>query len=39
VNGTAIVESIPHTRDSGWIGLVSFGGPVTFSNVNLQLGE
>lgn len=39
VNGTAIVESIPHTRDNGWIGLVSFSGPVTFSNVNLQLGE
>lgn len=39
VNGEMLVESIPLERASGWIGLVSFGGPVTFDNVSLQLGQ
>ncbi|GAB4530057.1 MAG: hypothetical protein OHK0046_50400 [Anaerolineae bacterium] len=39
VNGNPVVEAIPIQRSAGWIGLVSFSGPVTFSNVNLQLGQ
>jgi hypothetical protein len=39
VNGETIVEAIPIQRSSGWIGLISFSGPVTFSNVSLKLGE
>jgi len=39
LNGVTIVEAIPLERSSGWIGLVSFSGPVVFNNVNLQLGE
>jgi len=39
VNDETLVESIPLERSDGWIGLVSFSGPVQFSNVNLQLGE
>lgn len=39
VNGETLVESIPLKRSNGWIGLVSFSGPVQFSNLSLQLGE
>ncbi|QPC84958.1 hypothetical protein G4Y79_11485 [Phototrophicus methaneseepsis] len=39
VNGETLVEAIPIQRSSGWIGLVSFSGPVVFSNVNMQLGQ
>lgn len=39
LDGVAIVEAIPIVRNSGWIGLVSFSGPVYFSNVNIKLGE
>ncbi len=39
VDGTLSVQAVPITRHSGWIGLISFGGPVAFSNVQLQLGE
>lgn len=38
VNRQTVVEAIPIERGSGWIGLLSFSGPVTFSNVSLQLG-
>jgi len=39
INNKTLVESIPLQRTNGWIGLVSFRGPVQFSNLNLQLGE
>ncbi|MEZ4667031.1 MAG: hypothetical protein R3E39_03775 [Anaerolineae bacterium] len=39
LDGMSIVKAIPLERSSGWIGLISFSGPVSFSNVNLQLGE
>lgn len=39
VNNETVVANIPIQRSSGWIGLVSFSGVVTFTNVNLQLGE
>lgn len=39
VDGVTAVESIPIQGNSGWIGLVSFSGPVVFSNVNVQLGQ
>lgn len=39
LNGTTIVEAISLERSSGWIGLISFSGPVIFNNVSLQLGE
>ena len=38
VNDQVAVEAIPLQQASGWIGLISYGGPVTFSNVNVQLG-
>lgn len=39
INDETLVESIPLQHSNGWIGLVSFSGPVQFSNLNLQLGE
>lgn len=39
VNGEIVAEAIPLTRSGGWIGLVSFSGPVIFSDVQLQLGS
>ncbi|MFN8529664.1 MAG: hypothetical protein U0670_13730, partial [Anaerolineae bacterium] len=38
VNGTVIAEGLPITRADGWIGLISFSGPVTFSNIQLTMG-
>lgn len=39
VDGVSMVEAIPLQSGGGWIGLVSFSGSVTFSNVRLELGE
>lgn len=39
VNDQTLVEAIPIQRSNGWIGLVSYRGPVQFSNFSLQLGE
>jgi len=39
IDDEIIAENIPLNRNSGWIGLVSFRGPVTFSNLNILLGE
>ncbi len=38
VNDDMIVGMIPLESGSGWIGLVSFGGPITFTDIRLQLG-
>ena len=38
VNGTPIVTDLPHVQPGGWLGLISYGGPVTFSNFQLSLG-
>ncbi|MEM7539181.1 MAG: hypothetical protein AAF639_43890 [Chloroflexota bacterium] len=37
VNDEAIVSQVNSFRDSGWIGLTSFRGPVQFSNFQLSL--
>ncbi len=37
VNGDLIVGDISLNSNEGWIGLVSFSGPVTFTDVNLSL--
>ncbi len=39
INEARIVEDIPIALENGWIGLVSFSGPVSFSNIRLELGE
>lgn len=39
VDDTVVASALPIERGSGWIGLFSFGGPVTFTNVQLVLGE
>ena len=39
INNETVVADIPLQQGSGWIGLVSFSGPVTFTNVNVQLGS
>jgi len=39
VNNETLVGMIPLERGSGWIGLVSFSGPITFTDVSVQLGE
>lgn len=38
VNGNTVVEDIPLERDEGWIGLLSFGGPVEFRNFRIEPG-
>lgn len=38
VDGQTVATAVPLTSQSGWIGLVSFRGPVVFSNVSLTLG-
>ncbi len=39
VNGNTIAEAVPLASSNGWIGLLSYRGPVAFSNFNLTLGE
>lgn len=39
VNGETVVREVPLQRTSGWVGLISFGGPVTFTDIRLQLGQ
>ncbi|MDM8531698.1 hypothetical protein QUF63_11040 [Anaerolineales bacterium HSG25] len=38
VNDQPIANQIPHQQEQGWIGLVSYRGPVSFSNLRLSLG-
>jgi hypothetical protein len=39
VNDISVVEELPIEREGGWIGLVSFGGPIAFQDINIQLGD
>ena len=39
VDDDVLVSGIPLERESGWIGLISFRGPVSFSNFQLTIGE
>lgn len=39
VDETTVATNIPLTPRQGWIGLISFRGAVTFSNLQLQVGE
>lgn len=39
VDEQLVAENIPLNSTSGWIGLLSFRGPVEFSNLNILLGE
>lgn len=39
VDGQTIAAAVPVQRQAGWIGLLSFSGPVEFSNIRLELGE
>lgn len=38
VNGTLVAEALPRSSDTGWLGLLSFAGPVQFANIQLTLG-
>jgi hypothetical protein len=38
VDEATVARDIPLQSDGGWIGLLSFRGPVTFSDFNLRLG-
>jgi len=39
LNGETLVTDVPLQQSSGWIGLLSYSGPVDFRNIRLQLGE
>lgn len=39
VDGESVVTDLPHNQSGGWIGLISYGGPITFTNFQLSLGE
>ena len=39
VDDVVIVTDVPFTRDFGWIGLISFSGPVEYSDFELSLGQ
>ena len=39
INGAAVVQDVPTTAQGGWIGLLSFRGPVTFEDARLTLGS
>lgn len=39
VDDATIIQNVPLERGDGWIGLVSFRGPVTFANLRLSIGE
>lgn len=39
VDDTLIIDNMPTQRDSGWIGLLSYRGPVTFRDMQLTLGN
>ena len=39
INGKAAVEDVPAAAGGGWIGLVSYRGPVSFADVQLTLGS
>ena len=39
VNDELILEDVPLSRSDGWIGLISFGGPVTYEGLKVLIGE
>lgn len=39
VDAVTVIQNVPLTRGDGWIGLISFRGPVTFANLRLSIGE
>jgi hypothetical protein len=39
VNDELIQENIPLDRRDGWIGLITFGGPVTYDGLKVLIGE
>ena len=39
VNDELIQENIPLNRRDGWIGLITFGGPVTYDGLKVLIGE
>ena len=39
INGEPVVQDVPTTAQGGWIGLLSYRGPVTFEDVKLTLGS
>ncbi|HUV92762.1 MAG TPA: hypothetical protein VMV80_06720, partial [Anaerolineales bacterium] len=39
VNDQLILEDVPLSRSDGWIGLISFGGPVIFEGLSVLIGE
>jgi len=39
VNDGLIIEDVPLSRSDGWIGLISFGGPVTYEGLKVLIGE
>jgi len=39
VNGETVGADIPLQQETGWISLLSYRGPVTFSNFSLSLGD
>ena len=39
VNDVLVLEDIPLNRRDGWIGLTSFGGPVIFEDIKVEIVE
>jgi hypothetical protein len=39
VNDELVIENVPLSRSDGWIGLISFGGPVTYDGLKVLIGE
>lgn len=39
INGEPVVQEVPTAAQSGWIGLISYRGPVTFAEVKLAVGS
>jgi hypothetical protein len=39
VNDELVLENVPLSRSDGWIGLISFGGPVTYDGLKVLIGE
>ncbi|UCC54361.1 MAG: hypothetical protein JSV68_10415 [Anaerolineaceae bacterium] len=39
VNDTLVLESLPLNRRDGWLGLITFGGPVTYEDLKVLIVE
>jgi hypothetical protein len=39
VDNEPVLEDVPLNRNDGWIGLISFGGPVTYENLRVLITE